>query len=199
VDTLFRQRPICLVSCGDQWLRPVSSGRHGWGMGSPVAWLLRMLIAVQNQMNEALMLFESIVNSRWFTKSAMILFLNKMDLFREKLPRRPITDHGLPWCPRRLQGREQLLPRQVSSSKPKPRQGDLRTLYERDGYEPDKNYDGLSTGHDHTAELEASHALILRSILARAKLRRMMGNTEHAMARRHRLDEASSRSSLTAE
>ncbi|KAK4089947.1 guanine nucleotide-binding protein alpha-2 subunit [Purpureocillium lilacinum] len=47
-----------------------------------------------NQMNEALMLFESIVNSRWFTKSAMILFLNKMDLFREKLPRRPITDHG---------------------------------------------------------------------------------------------------------
>ncbi len=63
-------------------------------MGSPVAWLLRMLIAVQNQMNEALMLFESIVNSRWFTKSAMILFLNKMDLFREKLPRRPITDHG---------------------------------------------------------------------------------------------------------
>ncbi|UNI15378.1 G-Protein alpha subunit [Purpureocillium takamizusanense] len=47
-----------------------------------------------NQMNEALMLFESIVNSRWFTRSAMIIFLNKMDLFKEKLPRRPITDHG---------------------------------------------------------------------------------------------------------
>ena len=45
-------------------------------------------------MNEALMLFESIVNSRWFARSAMILFLNKMDLFKAKLPRRPITDHG---------------------------------------------------------------------------------------------------------
>ncbi|KAH7326211.1 G protein alpha subunit [Stachybotrys elegans] len=47
-----------------------------------------------NQMNEALMLWESIANSHWFTKSALILFLNKMDLFREKLPRSPITEHG---------------------------------------------------------------------------------------------------------
>ncbi|CAG9949696.1 unnamed protein product [Clonostachys rosea f. rosea IK726] len=47
-----------------------------------------------NQMNEALMLWESIVNSHWFTKSALILFLNKMDLFREKLPRSPIGDYG---------------------------------------------------------------------------------------------------------
>jgi len=47
-----------------------------------------------NQMNEALMLWESIANSHWFTKSALILFLNKMDLFREKLPKSPITDYG---------------------------------------------------------------------------------------------------------
>ncbi|POR32603.1 Guanine nucleotide-binding protein alpha-2 subunit [Tolypocladium paradoxum] len=47
-----------------------------------------------NQMNEALMLWESIANSHWFTKSAMILFLNKMDLFREKLPHSPITKYG---------------------------------------------------------------------------------------------------------
>lgn len=47
-----------------------------------------------NQMNEALMLWESIANSHWFTKSALILFLNKMDLFKEKLPRSPITEHG---------------------------------------------------------------------------------------------------------
>jgi guanine nucleotide-binding protein subunit alpha, other len=45
-------------------------------------------------MNEALMLWESIVNSHWFTKSSLILFLNKMDLFKEKLPRSAITDHG---------------------------------------------------------------------------------------------------------
>jgi guanine nucleotide-binding protein subunit alpha len=47
-----------------------------------------------NQMNEALMLWESIANSHWFAKSALILFLNKMDLFREKLPKSPITEHG---------------------------------------------------------------------------------------------------------
>jgi guanine nucleotide-binding protein subunit alpha len=36
-------------------------------------------------MTEALMLFEQIANSRYFEKAALILFLNKMDLFREKL------------------------------------------------------------------------------------------------------------------
>jgi guanine nucleotide-binding protein subunit alpha len=36
-------------------------------------------------MHEALMLFESIANSKYFEKSALILFLNKIDLFREKL------------------------------------------------------------------------------------------------------------------
>ncbi|KAF2452936.1 G-protein alpha subunit [Lineolata rhizophorae] len=38
-----------------------------------------------NQMHEALMLFESISNSKYFERSALILFLNKIDLFREKL------------------------------------------------------------------------------------------------------------------
>lgn len=38
-----------------------------------------------NQMHEALMLFESISNSKYFEKSALILFLNKIDLFREKI------------------------------------------------------------------------------------------------------------------
>ncbi|ROW08162.1 hypothetical protein VPNG_06928 [Cytospora leucostoma] len=47
-----------------------------------------------NQMNEALMLWESIANSHWFLKSALILFLNKMDLFREKLAKSPINQHG---------------------------------------------------------------------------------------------------------
>ncbi|KAK3716035.1 hypothetical protein LTR37_006765 [Vermiconidia calcicola] len=48
-----------------------------------------------NQMHEALMLFESIANSKYFEKSALILFLNKMDLFREKLlsGKAPIREH----------------------------------------------------------------------------------------------------------
>lgn len=31
------------------------------------------------------MLFETIANSKWFEKSALILFLNKMDVFRQKV------------------------------------------------------------------------------------------------------------------
>jgi guanine nucleotide-binding protein subunit alpha len=45
-------------------------------------------------MHEALMLWESIANSHWFSKSALILFLNKLDLFKEKIAKSPITDHG---------------------------------------------------------------------------------------------------------
>ncbi|QLI68215.1 Guanine nucleotide-binding protein alpha-2 subunit [Metarhizium brunneum] len=47
-----------------------------------------------NQMNEALMLWESLVNSRWFKNSSIILFLNKMDLFVEKLPSNPLSNYG---------------------------------------------------------------------------------------------------------
>ena len=38
-----------------------------------------------NQMQEALMLFDSICNSKWFVRTSMILFLNKVDIFRTKI------------------------------------------------------------------------------------------------------------------
>lgn len=38
-----------------------------------------------NRMQESLKLFHEICISKWFTKAAMILFLNKVDLFRQKL------------------------------------------------------------------------------------------------------------------
>jgi len=41
--------------------------------------------ASTNRMVEALNLFEEICNSRWFRDTAMILFLNKRDLFEEKI------------------------------------------------------------------------------------------------------------------
>lgn len=44
-------------------------------------------------MQEALILFESISNSPWFTKTTLILFLNKMDLFRAKLETSPIPQY----------------------------------------------------------------------------------------------------------
>ncbi|EKD17117.1 uncharacterized protein L3040_000359 [Drepanopeziza brunnea f. sp. 'multigermtubi'] len=47
-----------------------------------------------NQMQEALMLWESIANSHWFKNSSLILFLNKMDLFKSKIATSPITNFG---------------------------------------------------------------------------------------------------------
>jgi len=40
---------------------------------------------VTNRMHESLDLFGEICNSRWFRKTSMILFLNKADLFKEKI------------------------------------------------------------------------------------------------------------------
>jgi len=42
------------------------------------------------RMDESLMLFENICNSRWFRDTSVILFLNKCDLFREKLKTVPL-------------------------------------------------------------------------------------------------------------
>lgn len=39
----------------------------------------------QNRMKESLLLFEEICNSHWFRNVSFILFLNKMDLFKEKI------------------------------------------------------------------------------------------------------------------
>jgi G-protein alpha subunit len=45
----------------------------------------------QNRLREALMLFEEMVNSPWFKQTTFILFLNKIDLFEDKLPKVPLT------------------------------------------------------------------------------------------------------------
>lgn len=46
-----------------------------------------------NQMQESLNLFGSICNSPWFTRTSMILFLNKMDIFKERIQKSPINSH----------------------------------------------------------------------------------------------------------
>lgn len=45
----------------------------------------------QNRMAESLVLFESVVNSRWFQRTSIILFLNKIDVFTAKIPRVPLS------------------------------------------------------------------------------------------------------------
>jgi guanine nucleotide-binding protein subunit alpha len=44
----------------------------------------------QNRMVESLILFESVINSRWFLRTSIILFLNKIDVFKHKLPKVPL-------------------------------------------------------------------------------------------------------------
>jgi len=45
----------------------------------------------QNRMEEALSLFSEITNSRFFASTSVILFLNKRDLFEEKIKHVPLT------------------------------------------------------------------------------------------------------------
>ncbi|KAI9894119.1 MAG: Guanine nucleotide-binding protein alpha-2 subunit [Vezdaea aestivalis] len=47
----------------------------------------------QNRMLESLVLFDSVVNSRWFMRTSIILFLNKVDLFKQKLGRSPLGNY----------------------------------------------------------------------------------------------------------
>ncbi|XP_017273189.1 guanine nucleotide-binding protein G(i) subunit alpha [Kryptolebias marmoratus] len=44
-----------------------------------------------NRMHESMKLFDSICNNKWFTATSIILFLNKKDLFEEKITKSPLT------------------------------------------------------------------------------------------------------------
>jgi len=44
-----------------------------------------------NRMKESLKLFREICNSKWFVDTSMILFLNKKDLFAQKIAKVPLT------------------------------------------------------------------------------------------------------------
>ena len=48
-------------------------------------------ILFQNRMQESLKLFDSICNNKWFTDTSIILFLNKKDLFEEKIKKSSLT------------------------------------------------------------------------------------------------------------
>lgn len=44
-------------------------------------------------MAESLVLFDSVINSRWFLRTSIILFLNKIDVFKNKLPKVPLEKY----------------------------------------------------------------------------------------------------------
>ena len=53
----------------------------------------RIELTRQNRMQESLVLFESVINSRWFLRTSVILFLNKIDVFKQKLPKVPLVHY----------------------------------------------------------------------------------------------------------
>ncbi len=48
-------------------------------------------LTLQNRMQESLKLFDSICNNKWFRDTSIILFLNKKDLFEEKILKSALT------------------------------------------------------------------------------------------------------------
>ncbi|KAJ8259802.1 hypothetical protein GJAV_G00173610 [Gymnothorax javanicus] len=44
-----------------------------------------------NRMHESMKLFDSICNNKWFTETSIILFLNKKDLFEDKITQSPLS------------------------------------------------------------------------------------------------------------
>ncbi|KAI9023059.1 heterotrimeric G-protein alpha subunit, GPA3-like protein [Phycomyces nitens] len=49
--------------------------------------------ASQNRLIESLVLFDSVVNSRWFLRTSIVLFLNKIDVFETKLQKSPLENY----------------------------------------------------------------------------------------------------------
>ncbi|KAL2093161.1 hypothetical protein ACEWY4_010473 [Coilia grayii] len=45
----------------------------------------------QNRLHESLKLFDSICNNKWFTETSIILFLNKKDIFEDKIKKSPLS------------------------------------------------------------------------------------------------------------
>ena len=75
----------------DQVLLEESSQVHSHFSQS---WDLDHILTIsQNRMMESLVLFDSVVNSRWFMRTSIILFLNKVDLFRAKLSKSPLEKY----------------------------------------------------------------------------------------------------------
>ena len=75
----------------DQVLLEESSQVNSFPRNITLSPLLTPLL--QNRMMESLLLFDSVVNSRWFMRTSIILFLNKVDIFKQKLGRSPLGNY----------------------------------------------------------------------------------------------------------
>ena len=74
-------------------VQPKLSVAESWGFQNKwwKCWWWRFFIWNENRMTESLKLFDSICNNSWFKNASMILFLNKKDLFEEKIKWSPFS------------------------------------------------------------------------------------------------------------
>ena len=95
MGSLLRGGPLPHVCRCTERLRSMPSGRQDSGMCNATSCYDDKLTPhlLQNQMQEALLLFESIMSLTWFKSSSIILFLNKTDLFKEKISEKPVSDY----------------------------------------------------------------------------------------------------------
>ena len=92
MDTLLRECHIHHFLRGVERIRSGAIRREQSSTYSP-GCISAFPNRIQNRMMESLVLFDSVVNSRWFMRTSIILFLNKVDLFRQKLGRSPLSNY----------------------------------------------------------------------------------------------------------
>jgi hypothetical protein len=94
VDPLLRERHLNHFLRSPERIRSSATGREQSGMLCYRPNLQRTSTNIsQNRMMESLVLFDSVVNSRWFMRTSIVLFLNKVDLFRQKLKKSPLGEY----------------------------------------------------------------------------------------------------------
>lgn len=101
MDTLFWRCDSHHFLCSHEWIwsGPAWRWDHRELAGAGIVvliWncaqaLILFSAAFQNRMQESLKLFDSICNNKWFTDTSIILFLNKKDLFEEKIKKSALT------------------------------------------------------------------------------------------------------------
>ena len=71
------------------WYRPIWLVQMTCSYHGPIVKIL--ILCFYFRMMESMKLFDSICNNKWFVDTSIILFLNKKDLFEEKIRKSPLT------------------------------------------------------------------------------------------------------------
>lgn len=102
-ETRFRMgssSPICMIDVGGQ-ISERKKWIHCFDSVSAIVFCValseydQVLLEDPNQsrMLDSFLLFQSVINSHWFRSTVIILFLNKIDLFKKKIKTSPLSQY----------------------------------------------------------------------------------------------------------